>query len=225
MSHERKTNKNRTNHTTKNDSVLNDPRSVLTMTSNVSPVAPRIRTKLHYNVTIQFAPGLPDQDYLFNLNSIFDPDLTGTGHQPLGFDQLKLFYGQYRVIRTAWRITWCSALFSAVNVIPNNSTTVFTGNPSTAREEPWAQYKYFGPGGNPITIRGQMNLHEICGKTRGNYNDDDVTAALISANPAQVCCLHIQPNSADGSTNITGSCNVHLSYDVEMFAPVLLSGS
>lgn len=39
------------------------------------------------------------QDYFFFANSLFDPNSTGTGHQPMGFDQMMLFYEHYCVTR------------------------------------------------------------------------------------------------------------------------------
>lgn len=36
--------------------------------------------------------------YTYRLNSLFDPDQSGAGAQPEGFDQLKTLYGRYRVI-------------------------------------------------------------------------------------------------------------------------------
>lgn len=39
------------------------------------------------------------QDYFFFANSLFDPNATGTGHQPIGFDQMMLFYEHYVVTR------------------------------------------------------------------------------------------------------------------------------
>lgn len=36
--------------------------------------------------------------YVYRLNSVFDPDQTGVGGQPAGFDQLKTLYGRYRVM-------------------------------------------------------------------------------------------------------------------------------
>lgn len=37
----------------------------------------------------------------FRLNSLFDPDYTSTGHQPLGFDQWAAIYDKYCVTRAA----------------------------------------------------------------------------------------------------------------------------
>jgi len=38
------------------------------------------------------------EPHLFRANSIFDPDFTGVGHQPLSHDQYALRYSQYRVV-------------------------------------------------------------------------------------------------------------------------------
>lgn len=35
--------------------------------------------------------------YVFRLNSLYDPDLTGTGHQPYGFDQYAALFNRYKV--------------------------------------------------------------------------------------------------------------------------------
>lgn len=37
-------------------------------------------------------------NWTFRANGMYDPDYTGTGHQPLGFDQMMPFYQKYTVI-------------------------------------------------------------------------------------------------------------------------------
>jgi hypothetical protein len=44
-------------------------------------------------------------NYDFRANDLYDPDVTSTGHQPMGFDQLALFYGRFTVLRSKITVT------------------------------------------------------------------------------------------------------------------------
>lgn len=52
----------------------------------------------------------------FRLNSLFDPDFTGTGAQPTGFDQWMALYDRYRVLATEidWNLTAATAAAQVV---------------------------------------------------------------------------------------------------------------
>jgi len=43
--------------------------------------------------------------YVFNLASLFDPDHSGTGHQPLNFDNYAAMYNNYCVLTTVAKVT------------------------------------------------------------------------------------------------------------------------
>ncbi len=58
---------------------------------------PVLHTKFPYNATLILAASTGLNTYLFNSNNMYDPDYTGTGHQPRGWDQANTYYKYYRV--------------------------------------------------------------------------------------------------------------------------------
>lgn len=67
----------------------------------------RLYTKLRYREQLSFTQltgALADQVY--RPMSLFDPDLTGTGGQPYGFDQWTQFYGYYTVLASGISVEW-----------------------------------------------------------------------------------------------------------------------
>ena len=59
-------------------------------------------SNFNLNVT---ASGFP-VFYHFSANGLFDPDLTGAGHQPMGFDQIMPLYNNYVVISASITCTF-----------------------------------------------------------------------------------------------------------------------
>lgn len=92
---------------------------------------PTLFTKMRYSqklvLTADNLTGRTGSENAFRLNSLFDPDFTGTGHQPLGFDQLTPVYNKYCVYKVEVNVRVCGYFGSynpyvAVNVRPNTST-------------------------------------------------------------------------------------------------------
>jgi len=59
---------------------------------------PRVRKTLRYHTTapLTMTSGAL-ANYVFRANDLFDPDFTSTGHQPMGFDQMMVFYNHFAV--------------------------------------------------------------------------------------------------------------------------------
>lgn len=57
---------------------------------------------LYYEAGTQLSPLTTGAavGYVFTANGIFDPNITSTGHQPMGFDQLMALYSQYCVVNS-----------------------------------------------------------------------------------------------------------------------------
>lgn len=55
--------------------------------------------RLRYVETITINPDVAMAgDYVFSANGLYDPNVTGIGHQPYGFDELMAMYSHYAVI-------------------------------------------------------------------------------------------------------------------------------
>ena len=195
-----------------------------TMNSSYSPVASRLHTMLRYVERVSNS-GLATRDYLYNLNSLFDPNRTGGGHQPKGFDQLAALYTRYRVYRVHYRIHFTSTIgMPAMCVVsPTNSASGYSGADDAA-EGPFAltavvnvyQIK---------TITGTVNLPLLNGKSHVAYASDDTTQALVNASPSEVMVLHVLQESIDATTNLGGYILVELDYETEFSDPVQLAQS
>ena len=64
------------------------------------PVQPKLMYKrLKYVQGFSLDPGTNNalSVYRFRCNSVYDPDYTGTGHQPYGYDQITPLYSQFNV--------------------------------------------------------------------------------------------------------------------------------
>lgn len=66
----------------------------------------RVMAKLDYYDTIPIGNGVSTYaEYVFSMNSIYDPDVTGTGHQPRGRDQWANMYNKYIVRGCRYRVS------------------------------------------------------------------------------------------------------------------------
>ncbi len=89
---------------------------------------PKKLVKLRYVDTITLNAGAAAVvAHTFRATSIFDPDRTGTGHQPLLHDTYALLYGSYRVISSTIR---CTPVASTASTVVPNFWGVFTDEDS-----------------------------------------------------------------------------------------------
>lgn len=135
-------------------------------------------------------------DYQFNLNSMFDPNRTGGGHQPMGRDTMAQLYNRYRVDKAIIKVTFVRytaniALWAAIS--GNNSGTAFT-NPLTAiGEQPYVVQSRTTSaleGKANLVFKKSFDLHKLTGVTKRKYEDDDRYQAEIGSDPAEAIVLH-----------------------------------
>lgn len=130
----------------KSKAIVARPGRVLGLTKNDRGFPDRLSTKLVYadKINLSLSSGGPNY-YSFRMNSLFDPDYTGTGHQPQWFDQLAAIYRNYRVKGSKITVTFGSNANSTtsgsligpylVGITTSNQATLFASSFPTLLED------------------------------------------------------------------------------------------
>lgn len=182
------------------------------------PIPSRYITKMKYcdNFTMPTAlSGL--NTYRFNLNSIFDPNRTGVGHQPYGHDTLQTMYNRYRVISCSYVISVVANATINCAVLPANEEI----SPSAmyeVKESPRCKFIVQNPGGTIKTLKGKVYLPSLVGRTKAQYMADDRYQAAYGASPSELAILNLFTQQInDGTTDQLPQITVTLNYLVESF--------
>jgi hypothetical protein len=162
----------------------------------------------------------------FRMNSIFDPDLTGVGHQPMGRDLWSGVFRWYRVSHFRAKITFINRFNSVdgfghyVSTIVGYQTshdTTFADTFTEAIEgKRGRDYAVLGPpqGGNNVAILTyETNLSEFKLGTVEAEGADEWTA--VGSNPAWVALFRLGAATIDGDTDVFTHILVELNYLVE----------
>lgn len=98
---------------------------------NYMPVFPSsVRRRLVYydTGTLNVTSGALNMT-VFSANGLYDPNVSGIGHQPTGFDQMMVFYDHYVVLRAKCTVNWfntSSGASAQVALALNSSNSVVT---------------------------------------------------------------------------------------------------
>lgn len=175
--------------------------TVLVNTST-TPIPSKFITKHKYATTFVLQAS-NNYAYVMNLNSLFDPDRSGGGHQPYGRDQLAALYNRYRVFGATYSLSFYNSSTTAkVAVIPSNEIITLT-NVSEAMENPMAKWAIQVPGGSQKVIKGYVNLPKLVGATKTQYITDDRYSAQKDSDPQELLALNVfGANIADTGVDI-----------------------
>lgn len=191
--------------------------------SALSPIPARQIVKMKYSTSFATAIGT-SYNQRINLNSIFDPDQTGVGHQPYGTDQLAALYNRYRVISCSYVLTAFSAASGIrFGAVPANEYKTFTTVAELA-ENPRAQVRVQYPGATPQTIKGKVYMPALTGRGKTEYMSDDRYQAQFGANPQEVMALNCAALDL-AEAGIGCNWTAILEYTVEVFDPHPLAQS
>jgi len=184
---------------------------------------PRYRTKLTYSDDFGLSTGAGScGTYVFSANGCYDPNITGTGHQPMGFDQMMLSFEHYTVLGATIALTirstdtddgqWASISLNA------GTTAVTDHNVLCENGEIVREKLGFSTLPNSIkTLVHKVDIRKF--ESVPSVLSDPYLQGTIAANPVEQVYFHISTWNAENA-NVAGSTSsVFIEYDVMFTEP------
>lgn len=166
-----------------------------------TPMPTRFTTRLRYVETYSINPGASGLagSYVFKANGLYDTNITGTGHQPRGYDQLMAMYDHYVVTGAKITVRMASASTETSNLITGvairDGTTTDT-DPNDYLEGGYNKWAINCAGAqHPTKIVQKVNIGKWLG--RKNVLSDPELKGTISANPTEGVFFHVWASSLE----------------------------
>lgn len=160
----------------------------------------------------------------FRLNSVHDPDFSGAGHQPMGFDEYSAIYQQYTV--TTCKAIVGSSCNSPMQIImsPAVPATAATSG-TTEMERSGAVTTLINPTtGNTGQICATYDVARVFGMTREKLMNANAFSGTPAASPSSSCYLNISCAALVPAV-VAWYPSITLEYRVKFWDPKLLAQS
>jgi hypothetical protein len=131
-------------------------------------------------------------NYVYKVNSCFDPDFTGVGGQPDGFDQWKTLYSQYRVVACRVRCHVAALAGAALcTITPSVSSSL-----SSSAEENIGLRRSKGAlanvSGQVAKMSALYRTGDIFGVSDQSVLDEDNYASSITGSPSSAVYCRVE---------------------------------
>jgi hypothetical protein len=197
--------------------------------SGYTPLPSRLHVRLKYVSTDTLTSGVTPGLKVFSANGLYDPDITGTGHQPRGFDQVIALYDHYVVLSSKCKVHFSATTNVCIVGIQLQSSSTAQSDFIDYTEQARCEYSmapYVATtGGVPEPREHHMDFHA----KEFMSIPDPITATklqgTILANPADQAYYHVFVQHTDGSTSAGTVAVTELIFDAVFFEPVPVASS
>lgn len=200
------------------------------------PLPPYKNCKISYSDRYTLTSGtvgIFGNEQIMRLNSLYDPDLSGTGHQPLYYDTMSLVYKRYKVTGVSIDVLWtdpqADGVVCAMCIQPSSEVYSVAGKSvGVLDEQPMSVVRYLNDSGSQNTrVKQFVPIYQIEGMTKSQFNgqaDGDYTA-VTTTNPAKVPYLRMGAASLSGTSGVGVTAIVKLTYHVRFYERIIQSQS
>lgn len=167
------------------------------------------RTTLVYHDSFGVTGALTGQ--AFNMNSLFDPDNTGVGHQPMYFDQLMVLYNHYKVVKSKLSVVATSTVATpSIAVLYRDDDGVGATSLNSAVETANAKHAPYC-----LSTYARLSMNYDAAAVFGSaWQNQDSLIGSIAASPAELSTVQMTMAAADQATSVLTLCSWKIVFDV-----------
>jgi len=198
----------------------------------VAPCPNAMRTKMRYTerVSLTATSGVYTQQF-WKLNGMFDPNYSGTGTQPEGFDSWMALYQRFRVYKSKIKVTVTSvgataALSSYRAVLVPQVAVTGENTMAGAADSPYAQQRFNqGNTNRPLVLTMTMPVSKFLGVSPQAVLEEFNYCGTGSGDPSQTVfwAVYVEPLDLASSVQMFLYCEI--TYYTDLYEHDLLDVS
>lgn len=157
-------------------------------------------------------PSGPLAQHFWSANGMFDPDITGVGHQPMGYDQMAVFYNHYNVIGSKITVyCWAESqadLYNPILAVNISDDTTVTTNLQQLLENGRVKWVFCRTNPN-LAVQGNSYARLKTGFSPKKFftiknmpDNTSLVGAAVGNNPTQQAYFCVSLGHPDGSADV-----------------------
>jgi hypothetical protein len=148
--------------------------------------------------------------YQFSTNGMYDPNITGTGHQPMWFDQTVAIYDQYHVMKSTISYTIVAVNTPTMFTLWIDDDTSTTTDTNAAEQNTSLVKVVLATAIRPTVLTKTWNAKDYFG---GDILDNTALYGSSAGNPIEQMYFTLGAQSMDGVTTISYTMLVTVTYE------------
>lgn len=160
--------------------------------------------------------------YVFSANGLYDPNISGVGHQPSGFDEMMTMYDHYTVIGAKITCTFVNTdttYTQQVAIVARDSATP-NSDIRESIEAGTCVHSVLSPDGNDRatqTLVYNLNPNKFLGRSKP-LSDPDLKGN-VAANPTEQVYFHIMADPGNSNDSSIVGATVLIEYTAILHEP------
>lgn len=197
-----------------------------TYSYNSNPIPDETRVTLRYMDEQDATASVGLYNRTYAVNDVYDPDISGSGTQPLSYDQWTAMYNFWLVRKCSYEVRVTSRTVSGrltVAVVPTALAGTLPTDVDTAAQMRYAKVGQTTGGGPTVVIKGEIDMAKLFGVPDYAIESDENYSGSTSSSPNRRMALAVCCDTSGSSDAL--SFSVMLKYKTRFYRPQLAAVS